>query len=99
MGASSALPDDLDAWATASRGLDEVLRSRKATLDRLHSEFTTALGWGQFDASSLLEGFGGWMTWNERDAQWVGTIAQAFRDAGRARSPTRPSRPACGRPA
>ncbi|HEX6568447.1 MAG TPA: DUF6531 domain-containing protein, partial [Acidimicrobiales bacterium] len=82
MGTSSARPDDLDAWATASRNLDDVLRTRKATLDRLHSEFTTGLGWGQFDASSLLQGFGGWMTWNERDAQWVGTIATAFRDAG-----------------
>lgn len=82
MATSSAVPDDLDGWAAASRQLDEPLTSRRSTLDRLHGEFTASLGWGGFDASSLLAGFGGWLTWNELDAKWVTTIAQAFRDAG-----------------
>ncbi len=82
MSTSSARPADLDAWATASRALDEVLRGRKATLDRLHAEFQSTLGWGYFDASSMLAGFGAWLGWNETDAQWVTTIAQAFREAG-----------------
>jgi RHS repeat-associated protein len=82
VGTSSAVPDDLDAWAGASRQLDDPLTTRKSTLDRLHGEFTGSLGWGSFDASSLLAGFGSWLGWNETDAKWVETIAQAFRDAG-----------------
>ncbi len=82
MSTSSARPADLDAWVTASRALDEVLRTRKATLDRLHAEFQSTLGWGYFDASSMLAGFDAWLGWNETDARWVTTVAQAFRDAG-----------------
>ncbi|MGH9119377.1 MAG: DUF6531 domain-containing protein, partial [Acidimicrobiales bacterium] len=82
MTTSSARPGDLDGWAEASRGLDDTIVTRKSTLDRLHSDFTATLGWGYFDASSLLAGMGTWLQWNEVDALWVTTIAQAFRDAG-----------------
>ncbi len=82
MSTSSARPDDLDAWATASRSLDEVLETRRSTLATLHTEFTTSSSWGAFDASSMLGGFRSWLYWNEIDAQWVGTIATAFRNAG-----------------
>ena len=82
MATSSANPDDLDGWVTASRALDEALSTSKDTLNRLHGEFTSSLGWGQFDASSLLSGFGTWLTYNETDAQWVTAIAGAFRSAG-----------------
>ena len=58
MATSSANPDDLDGWVTASRALDEALSTNKDTLNRLHGEFTGSLGWGQFDASSLLSGAG-----------------------------------------
>lgn len=81
-GVSSAVPDDLDAWATASRGLDSALVTRQGTLDTAHADFTATLGWGSFNASSLLSAVGTWLTWNETDAQWVATIAQAFRDNG-----------------
>lgn len=81
-GVSSAVPDDLDAWATASRGLDTTLVTRKGTLDTAHTDFTATLGWGSFNASSLLTAVGTWLTWNETDAQWVTTIAQTFRDNG-----------------
>jgi RHS repeat-associated protein len=79
---SSARPADLDGWASASRRLDETVATHKSTLDRLHTQFTGSLGWGYFDASSLLAGLGTWLNWNEIDARWVSTIAQAFRDAG-----------------
>lgn len=81
MSTSSARPADLDAWVTASRGLDDALEVHKSTLIRLHGEFTGSLGWGHFDASSMLTAFGNWLSWNEIDAQWVTTIAQAFRAA------------------
>lgn len=58
MSESSARPDDLDAWASASRRLDDTVTTHKSTLDRLHSAFTGSLGWGYFDASSLLAGIG-----------------------------------------
>ena len=82
MTTSAARPGDLEGWAEASRGLDDTITTRKSTLDRLHSDFTATVGWGYFDASSLLAGMGTWLQWNEVDALWVTTIAQAFRDAG-----------------
>jgi len=82
MSTSSARPDDLDGWAAASRSLDRTASEHRRTLDRLHDEFVSSLGWGMFDASSMLGGFKGWIDWNETDARWVKTIAQAFRDAG-----------------
>ncbi|HEY8545508.1 MAG TPA: DUF6531 domain-containing protein [Acidimicrobiales bacterium] len=81
-GVSSARPADLEAWAGASRGLDELILTRKSTLERLHDDFTAALTWGSFDASSLIGALGAWLTWNEADARWVSVIALAFTEAG-----------------
>ncbi|HMG40030.1 MAG TPA: DUF6531 domain-containing protein, partial [Acidimicrobiales bacterium] len=81
-GVSSGEPAALDTWVTSSRGSDEAVLTRKGTLDGLHGDFTATLGWGSFDASSLLGGMGTWLTWNGTDALWVATVAQAFRDAG-----------------
>ncbi|HEY8544138.1 MAG TPA: DUF6531 domain-containing protein [Acidimicrobiales bacterium] len=81
-GVSQARPDDLDAWASSSRGLDELVTPKKTSLTNLHGDFTGSLGYGHFDASSVISAVGTWVSLNETDAQWVTTIAQAFRDAG-----------------
>lgn len=81
MGTSSARPDDLDAWTRVCRDLDDVVRVRLTTLVRSHGEFRASLGWGHFDASSLLWGCQQWLDLNETDAEWASTIAQEFRQA------------------
>ena len=81
-GVSSARPDDLDGWAAASRGLDDLVTPKQTSLSGLHGDFTAGLGYGHFDASSVISAIGTWVSWNETDAQWATTIAQAFRDAG-----------------
>ena len=81
-GVSSAKPDDLDTWVSASRGMDETLTLRKGWLDEAHATFTAGLGWGSFDAISMLTGFGTWLGLNEADALWVADIATTFREAG-----------------
>ena len=79
---SSARPADLEAWARASRELDELVLTRKGTLDGLHGEFTATLAWGSFDATSLIGALGSWLAGNEADARWVSVIALAFAEAG-----------------
>jgi len=62
--------------------MDETLTTRKGWLDDAHATFTAGLGWGSFDATSMLTGFGTWLTLNETDARWVSDIATTFREAG-----------------
>ncbi|MGH8933956.1 MAG: DUF6531 domain-containing protein [Egibacteraceae bacterium] len=80
-GRSSADPDDLDGWVTASRGLDEPLTLRQAALGRLQEEFSSKTRWGFFDASSMIGAFKTYIGWNETDAQWVASISVTFRRA------------------
>ncbi len=80
-GRSSADPDDLDGWVTASRGLDEPLTLRQAALGRLQEEFSSRTRWGFFDASSMIGAFKTYIAWNETDARWVANISVTFRRA------------------
>jgi hypothetical protein len=82
MGTSSARPDHLDDFSRRSRAADRELQQTVGKLKALHSEFVAALDWGHFDASSLLNGYGAYLGENEFDAEWVATIAAAFRAAG-----------------
>lgn len=82
MSTSSARPDDLDAFATKSRGADDDLRARLERLMAVYDEFQDGTSWGRFDAHSLLSGFGKYIDWNEVDAAWVARIAATFRHAG-----------------
>ncbi len=81
-GTSAAKPDDLDAWITAVQGLDESATTRRGTLVDDHDTFRSTLGWGQFDASSLISAVGTWLGHNAIDRSWVAEIAQEFRDHG-----------------
>ena len=82
MSTSSARPDDLDAFAAKSRAADDALRAHIEKLVAVYNEFRGGTSWGHFDATSLLNGFGEYIGWNETDAQWVARIAAAFRQAG-----------------
>lgn len=80
-GQSSADPDDLDGWVSASRDLDGKLSPKQAELNRLQGEFTSKTEWGRFDASSMIGAFNAYIGYNETDAQWTSTISRLFRDA------------------
>jgi RHS repeat-associated protein len=82
VGTSSARPDNLDDFSRRSRAADRELKQTVGKLKALHSEFVAALDWGHFDASSLLNGYRMYLGENEFDADWVSTIAVAFRAAG-----------------
>ncbi|HEX8101647.1 MAG TPA: DUF6531 domain-containing protein [Solirubrobacteraceae bacterium] len=82
MRSSSARPDALDLFAANSRGADEQLRRYDSQLTAAYDEFRQSLGWGTFDADSLLQAFRTYIGYNETDAQWVKQIAIAFRRAG-----------------
>src|SRR5215207_10132690 len=82
MGRSSARPDDLDRFASRSRGADDTLRGHKGRLRSTYSSFQDGTEWGVLDIHSLLAGFGTFIEYNEIDAMWVAKIASAFRRAG-----------------
>src|SRR3954447_15384550 len=79
---TSARPDDLDDFARGSRAADGVLRTSAAQLRTAYAAFQARCHWGALDASSLLSGLDPqFLAFNEQDAQWVQTIAAAFRRA------------------
>ena len=80
-GRSSADPDDLDGWVSASRDLDGKLSPKQAELSRLQGDFSSNTEWGRFDASSMIDAFRTYIGYNETDAQWTSTIARLFRNA------------------
>ena len=82
MGTSSARPDDLDRFATRSRGADDTLRAHKGRLRSDYASFMDGTEWGVLDIHSLLAGFGTFIEYNEIDARWVAKIADAFQRAG-----------------
>src|SRR3954454_2085149 len=82
MGTSSARPDDLDRFASRSRGADDALRSHERRLRSVYGNFLDGTEWGVLDIHSLLAGFGAYINYNEIDARWVAKIAEAFRRAG-----------------
>ena len=82
MGTSSARPDDLDRFATRSRGADDTLRAHKGRLRSDYASFMDGTEWGVLDIHSLLAGFGTFIEYNEIDARWVARIADAFQRAG-----------------
>src|SRR4029079_1276710 len=82
MGTSSARPNDLDRFATRSRGADDTLRGHKGRLRSEYASFMDGTEWGGLDIHSLLAGFGTFIEYNEVDARWVAKIADAFRRAG-----------------
>jgi RHS repeat-associated protein len=80
-GRSSADPSDLDAWVSASRGLDGALSPHQVRLARLQEEFLSTSRWGSFDARSMIAALKTYLVNNETDAQWTSTIAGMFRHA------------------
>src|ERR1700748_1842108 len=82
MGTSSARPDDLDRFATRSRGADDALRGHDRRLKSSYGSFLDGTEWGVLDIRSLLTGFGTFIDYNEIDERWVAKIADAFRRAG-----------------
>src|SRR5436305_14065545 len=84
MSRTSARPDDLDDFARGSRSADAVLHASATQLRAAYDAFQARCRWGFLDASSLLHGLDPqFLDFNEQDAQWVHTIAAAFRHADR----------------
>ena len=79
---SSARPENLRAFATGSRGADELLAGTPGTLRGHCSSYATSCSWATLDASSVISGYESWLAANEQDAVWADTVAQAFEDAG-----------------
>ena len=79
---SSARPENLRAFATGSRGADDLLAGTPGTLRGHCSSYATSCSWATLDASSVISGYESWLAANEQDAVWADTVAQAFEDAG-----------------
>src|SRR4051794_2564577 len=82
MGISSARPEDLERFATRSRGADDALRTHDRRLRSVYGEFLDGTEWGVLDIRSLLAGYGTYIEYNGIDERWVAKIAEAFRRAG-----------------
>ncbi len=81
-GTSSARPEDLHTFASGSRGANDVLRSRPATLRSAYADFQARCRWGTLNADGVLTGFEKYLAANDEDVQWVTTVAAAFAQAG-----------------
>jgi RHS repeat-associated protein len=79
---SSAAPADLEAYVRGSRRADDALRKHERKLPGLHREFVDGLGWGKFDAESLIVAFSKYLKLNGEEARRIATIAKDFRRAG-----------------
>ncbi len=81
-GTSSARPENLRTFAANTRGLDDGLASVPGTLQGHLSDFGADCSWGSLDASGVLAAYRAFLSANEQDAVWAGTIADAFAAAG-----------------
>ncbi|WP_341728039.1 DUF6531 domain-containing protein [Brooklawnia sp.] len=83
-GTSSAHPEKLSAFATNTKGADDLLKSTPGTLEDHCSQFASMCKWAHLDASSVISGFRQWLTANGQDASWALAVGAAFANAGSA---------------
>lgn len=62
--------------------MDRELETKSTSLKSLWNTFEDNTTWGTFTASSMLAGFDRFIGLNEKDADWVGVIADNFERAG-----------------
>ena len=81
-GTSSARPEDLRTFATGSRGANDALRTKPATVRSAYSDFQARCRWGTLSADGVLTGFEKYLAANDEDVRWATTVAAAFEQAG-----------------
>ncbi|KZX21404.1 DUF6531 domain-containing protein [Rathayibacter tanaceti] len=81
-GTSSARPDDLRSFASTSAAANGELRGNLGTVRGALTDFTDSCHWGELSADGVVSGFEQWLTANDQDVAWAGTIADAFSAAG-----------------
>nr|WP_237399477.1 DUF6531 domain-containing protein [Rathayibacter iranicus] len=87
-GTTSARPEDLRSFAASSGTANGELRGKLASVRGWLAEFTDSCRWGGLSADSVIAGFEQWLSANDQDVAWAGTIAEAFAAAGGAGSVT-----------
>ena len=81
-GTSSARPEDLRTFATGSKGANDSLRTKPATVRSAYSDFQSRCRWGTLSADGVLTGFDRYLAANDEDVRWATTVAAAFEQAG-----------------
>ncbi|WP_181134379.1 DUF6531 domain-containing protein [Rathayibacter tritici] len=81
-GTTSARPEDLRSFADSSRTANVELRGALASVRGWLAEFATSCRWGALAADAVVTGFEQWLSANDQDVTWAGTIAEAFTAAG-----------------
>lgn len=81
-GTSSAMPDNLIAFATHSSAGDQTLSTHLAAVQKAYAAFTSSCGWGTLDAAGVLKAFQQFLTANALEVTWANTLAAAFEHAG-----------------
>jgi RHS repeat-associated protein len=81
-GRTSALPENLRSFASASRGGDTELSWRPASLRSKYQTFQATCQWGTVVADGVWSGFDQYLAGNEEEAVWADTVAAAFEAAG-----------------
>jgi RHS repeat-associated protein len=81
-GTSSARPEDLRTFASGSRGANDALRTRPATVRSAYGDFQARCRWGTLSADGVLSGFDRYLAANDEDVEWALTVAAAFERAG-----------------
>ncbi|HEY9290710.1 MAG TPA: DUF6531 domain-containing protein, partial [Microlunatus sp.] len=79
---SAARPSDLRSFASGSAELNQALSGLPSSLRAKYSDFAESCRWGRLSASSVFTGFDKWLSANDNDVSWAGTIAAAFDAAG-----------------
>lgn len=87
-GTTSARPEDLRSFAASSGTANEELRGKLASVRGWLEEFAASCQWGGLSADTVVAGFQQWLSANDQDVAWAGTIADAFAAAGGAGSVT-----------
>lgn len=81
-GTSSAHPEHLRAFVTASRTATLSLDTESTTVSNAWSGFTSSCSWVLLGSTSFVSGFRRLISENQSDEAWIADVAQAFEDAG-----------------